>query len=274
MSTALPSTITYGKVVGRFILAVGDTSTDPDVLPDAVAASGVVSFTPALVIGRETSAVPPTTVIRKVIDCTLNADGDLIDPVGQLGVWLTTGSYRVAYSLSGATVPSHVIEVLDTHTDAAPLDLTVAMPPGGNVLTPSEYTELSARIDTLAAAGVVGPAGPAGPAGADGLQGPAGPTGPMGPAGPTGPAGADGTSGVAGPQGPQGIQGPQGPQGPAGPTAISTNAGQQAQIGTDGLILVKSLVAGDGSVAKIIALTQAQYDALPTKDPTTLYVVS
>jgi hypothetical protein len=36
-------------------------------------------------------------------------------------------------------IPSHDIEVTTGHTEAAPLDLTTAMPPGGPVLTPSEY---------------------------------------------------------------------------------------------------------------------------------------
>ena len=42
--TALPAEIQYGKVVGRFLLAIGDAS-DADRNPDAQAAAGTVTFT-------------------------------------------------------------------------------------------------------------------------------------------------------------------------------------------------------------------------------------
>lgn len=57
MSTTMPETISYGKVVGRFIQAVGD-SVDPDFLPNAAAISGNVMFTPANPLSKELEAVP------------------------------------------------------------------------------------------------------------------------------------------------------------------------------------------------------------------------
>lgn len=45
MSELLPAAYTHGKVVGRFIKAVGD-SEDVGVLPEAVPASGSVTFIP------------------------------------------------------------------------------------------------------------------------------------------------------------------------------------------------------------------------------------
>lgn len=116
--------------------------------------------------------------------------------------------------------------------------------------------------------GPTGPQGLPGEDGLDGAQGPAGPTGPIGPEGPqgiqgvpgddgadgaqgpkgdpgdTGPAGPDGPQGPEGPEGPQGIQGPigpdgaDGPQGPPGPTAVSSDPGNAAELGGDGLIFV------------------------------------
>jgi len=74
-----------------------------------------------------------------------------------------------------------------------------------------------------------------------------GPQGAEGPVGPEGPAGAAST--VPGPQGPSGAQGP------AGPTAVSTNAGQLAVLGTDNLLLVD---ATHVTPAAIGAATAAQ----------------
>jgi hypothetical protein len=41
---------------------------------------------------------------------------------------------------------------------------------------------------------------------------------------------------VPGPQGPAGVDGAAGPQGPPGPTAVSADAGNNATLGSDGLI--------------------------------------
>jgi hypothetical protein len=107
---------------------------------------------------------------------------------------------------------------------------------------------------------VIPDSGLQGPAGADGAPGPAGNNGAdgsdglsayeiavvngfagteldwlaslEGPQGPQGPAGADGADGA------DGAPGATGPQGPAGPTAVSADAGNQASLGTDGLIFV------------------------------------
>lgn len=68
--------------------------------------------------------------------------------------------------------------------------------------------------------------------------------GPQGPAGPQGVPGDDGAAGATGPQGPQGVKGDTGangatgPQGPEGPTAVSTDADNQAELGSDSKIYV------------------------------------
>ncbi len=139
--------------------------------------------------------------------------------------------------------------------------------------------------------GAVGPQGPQGiqgPAGADGAVGPAGADGAVGPQGPQGiqgPAGVDGADGAVGPQGPQGIQGPagvdgadgldgavgpqgpQGIQGPAGPSAVSTDAGNAAQLGTDSLIMVPSSATGRALLtAQTVAAAQQAIDLEPGVD--------
>ena len=57
MTTTMPETITYGKVVGRFIQAVGD-SVDLDFLPNASPIVGTVTLTPANPLTKEIYAFP------------------------------------------------------------------------------------------------------------------------------------------------------------------------------------------------------------------------
>lgn len=150
----LPTELTFGKVVARIILAVAD-SADGGRDPDAVAAVGKVSFTP-LVANIKTQLPEPATVIKKTIECSLDVNGFLIDPELALGVWLVTGGYRVDYTITGATVPTHDIEVLAAHDDSTPLDLTNAIPPSGPPLSPSQYAELSGLIAGLGGGAVGG----------------------------------------------------------------------------------------------------------------------
>jgi hypothetical protein len=147
-----PPDLTYGYVDGRIILAIGDRS-DAGRTPDPVPADGMtVTFTPANTILKVTTPTP-ATVIKQPIVCSVDANGYLIDGQEARGVWLVTGTYKVTYSHPRALIPSHDIEVTTGHTEAAPLDLTTAMPPGGPVLTPSEYAELNGRLTILEAAG-------------------------------------------------------------------------------------------------------------------------
>lgn len=154
-----PPDLTYGYVDGRIILAIGDRS-DAFRMPDPVPADGMtVTLTPANTILKVASPTP-ATVVKQPIPCGVDANGYLIDRQAARGVWLVTGTYKVTYSHPRATIPSHYIEVTTGHTEAAPLDLTTAMPPGGPVLTPSEYAELNGRLTILeAGSGVTNPGG-------------------------------------------------------------------------------------------------------------------
>lgn len=102
--------------------------------------------------------------------------------------------------------------------------------------------------------GEQGPTGPTGP------QGPQGDTGPQGPQGETGPTGPQGPKGDTGEQGPKGDTGETGPQGPTGPTGPQGETGPTGPTGADGTPVQK--------------LTQAQYDALSTKDPNMIYIIT
>nr|DAX56652.1 MAG TPA: hyaluronidase [Caudoviricetes sp.] len=82
--------------------------------------------------------------------------------------------------------------------------------------------------------------------------------GAQGPAGPTGPRGADGAPGQKGDTGPRGEQGPPGPAGPRG----ADGAPGQNIINQNG-----------GQPLKYWFGSKSQYDALSTKDSTTIYDV-
>jgi hypothetical protein len=92
---------------------------------------------------------------------------------------------------------------------------------------------------------------------AQGLGAPfVGPQGPQGAQGIAGPQGAAGLGGAEGGTGPQGAQGVVGPAGPLAPNAVSGS--------NDGVAM--SLVLWVG--------TAAQYAAIGTPDPNTVYVVT
>lgn len=87
MVETLPQ-FTYGKIVGRFLAAVGD-GTDSDLFPDEVPLSGTVTFTPsASTIVIKTATPDPVTVFPNAITATLDANGYLTDPSGNRGIYL------------------------------------------------------------------------------------------------------------------------------------------------------------------------------------------
>jgi hypothetical protein len=143
-AVALPADLKYGKVTGRFVLATGDTLLDVDHLPDANAASGTVTFTPAVDYLTITSSNPPVTVIPATITCTVNAAGYITDSTGELGVNLiatnnptttpTSFTYRVSIQIPGMKARQFDIQVpADSVTD-----LTLVSPvatSGGVVIT-------------------------------------------------------------------------------------------------------------------------------------------
>ena len=110
----LPSNLVYGHVVGRYLLAVGDSS-DGDMLPDGVPAQGTVVFTPSVSRILDIAALPPTTVLPQPVTCTFDqTTGDLRDPAGNLGVYLVATdsdiypaewTYKVKITIPGSSTP-------------------------------------------------------------------------------------------------------------------------------------------------------------------------
>ena len=134
--TSLPTEYTFGKVVARIIQAVADGS-DEDRYPDMIAATGVVTFKPKQ--KQRKTADYRALVLNQPIRCRLyspqdwedpaHPPGTLIDPQGNIGVWLTVGSYDVEFQLNQGGFAPMEITVMEEHTKKNPLDLIEYAPP-------------------------------------------------------------------------------------------------------------------------------------------------
>lgn len=131
----------------------------------------------------------------------------------------------------------------------------------GNVGTESDF--LVSLKGPKGDTGIQGIQGLPGEKGDTGVQGPPGPQGIKGDIGPQGPQGIQGVKGDTGLQGPQGIQGPKGDKGDTGAQ------GPQGLPGRDGIIINQK----DGSELRYWLGTQAEYDAITTKDNSTIYYI-
>ena len=131
--TSLPPEISFGYVVGRWVMAVADTEADPDEYPDAAIPTGTVVFTriDANVSLLDTTQNDGTwvAVARKNVTATLNADGELSLPhLSSAGVWLIVGEYTVSGTISGTSLAPFTINVTTEHTTENPLDVLKYIP--------------------------------------------------------------------------------------------------------------------------------------------------
>lgn len=150
-------TYPHGFVVGRYLTAVAD-GPDLDRLMDFTPAKGKVIFTPETVIRRHEGPVP-ALVVQRPVTCELDDQGYLTSPGGGRGVALIAGIYTVRFDVQGAQAPGPSrIEVKATHTEAAPLDLVLAMPevvPPGSVVVVDETTAQRAEAAAARAEAIV-----------------------------------------------------------------------------------------------------------------------
>ena len=131
--------------------------------------------------------------------------------------------------------------------------------------------------------GPVGPRGLQGEKGETGDRGPKGDTGEKGDIGPQGPRGEKGEKGDKGDRGEKGDTGPQGPKGDKGdkgdtgdPTDTDSAMSPTSEKPVQNKVIYAQLQTKVGSetVDNIVELTKTQYDALATKDPGTLYIIT
>lgn len=144
----LPSNVSYGTVVGRFLLAYAD-GVDSDLYPDGVPAKGTILFTPAPANIKDVSAlvgttVTPVTFMPATIQCSLDSQGYLLGSDGERGVRLvatddpdlnpTDWTWQVDYRLTDQDdvavrgIPTHDIEVPGGEVT----DLTLVAPVAGS----------------------------------------------------------------------------------------------------------------------------------------------
>lgn len=127
MTTTLPPTIGYGKVIGRFIRPDGNSG------PVPVPASGTVQFIPKSLASVHLDIAPRTGlgvgVDFEVKTAELNANGEVTNPAdGSIGYWLAAGIYYCKPVLIDATWPKFEFVVGEEHTDENPLDLIKITP--------------------------------------------------------------------------------------------------------------------------------------------------
>lgn len=223
MVNELPSNVSYGTVVGRFLLAYAD-GVDVDSNPDGVAAQGTVLFTPsAAYIKNVTGSGANSTIIPATIECSLNADGYIVGPDGNQGVRLIATDDPDNNPVDW----TWRVDLRLTSPDGTPVRTAQAFHieiPGGTT------TDLSVASPVQAANGTFYTVGPTGPAtslsigsvttGAAGSSATASITGeaPNQTLSLTIPQGLQGIQGI---QGVQGIQGETGAVGPTGATGIN-----------------------------------------------------
>lgn len=116
-----PESLTYGKVVGRWIKSRPDTDEDLDRLPDAEPAYGNVTITPK----DKTKRVVDDNgryvgIIRTTKTYQLDDNGDLVSSDGNPGLWLISGDYTLKTSFNW---PDIEFTVGPEHTAENPLDL-------------------------------------------------------------------------------------------------------------------------------------------------------
>ncbi len=135
---ALPSNVSFGTIVGRFMRAVADgpdTGRDPDGIP---LAGLTVKFIPSSGRFKNATATPPVMIVADPITATTDADGYLIDAEGEQGIRLlatddedlnpTGWTWGVAISGTGFRTVSFSFAL---PTDGT-IDLATVVPVPGN----------------------------------------------------------------------------------------------------------------------------------------------
>lgn len=165
----LPSNVSYGTVIGRFLIAKSDGS-DLDLYPDGAAAKGSVFFTPSVRSLLNVTAGPaPVTIIPATYEAVLDSEGYLLGDDGTRGVrliatddpdlnptdWTWTVSYRLTddqdVPISG--IPNFSMELPSSST----VDLTSVTPVSESNgvyynIGPTGATGPTGSLDSLTAA--------------------------------------------------------------------------------------------------------------------------
>src|SRR5690606_4883428 len=82
---ALPSNVSFGTVIGRFMRAVAD-GPDEGRDPDGIPIEGLtIRFIPSADRFKNTTATPPVTIVADPIAATTDAEGCVVGPDGLEG---------------------------------------------------------------------------------------------------------------------------------------------------------------------------------------------
>jgi len=156
--------LSYGKVTGRFLAAVADSTGDDDLYPDDVPMTGTVTFKPSAGAILLPNATPdPAIVLPTTITATLDANGYL-SLNGIRGIYLlatdTTNpvdwTWNVSFSLRVGTQAIIPYGAFDMSLPAGTVKDLVAVAPfpssSGQPIVRDETVAINAEQGALAAA--------------------------------------------------------------------------------------------------------------------------
>lgn len=267
----LPESLKSRIVTGQFLVGVVD-GPDLDKRPDAVAASGSVTFVasvPYLPVLAGTGN--PVTVALAPIKANLDDRGYLCtpdasdpsgkkmiyegaalfttdNPAGSVTNWTWTATFR--FDPVNGVQPAIPAITFALPEGDLPIDLAtlIKIPSSPGIGAPQAFAMLAeakqaatdaktaydAALELGGGAGGVGPRGEQGLPGKDGVDGQRGPTGLTGAQGPAGTNGVDGAPGKDGATGERGPQGLQGDRGIQGVAGTNGTDGATGPAGKDG----------------------------------------
>ncbi len=252
-TTDVPDVVTYGQIVGHFVSFLAD-SADAGNVPDERTLSGKAILQPLVTFTQWPTATPPRMAVVERLECPI-VNGDLCAPGSTTpGVFVvataqpagqpSTIQWQASLVFDGvATQPAPVI--FDVPAGGV-VDLSVVVPTTPQppiVVVVSHEDRVAAE---QAAADAAASAADAATAGAD--------------AGAAAGADAGATAGAS--------------AGATAGTTAGTTAGQSAGASAGATAGHDAATAVIASAPKWWQGTQAQFDALPAKDATTLYLVT
>lgn len=259
----------WGQILNEYLSAAHKTdgTLKDNIINSNNLAAGAVTAS-SIEIGSITESNLDSTIINKI-----NAVAGQVGATGPTGPAGATGAAGQV-GATGVTGPAGTdgtsVNIAGSVASSANLPTLSAGDVGSGYLTENDghlyVWSGSSWTDVGEIRGPQGATGPQGAIGASGATGAQGTTGLQGSTGTQGSTGATGSIGLSGATGSTGPQGATGATGPAGATTISGISGLQAAL--DGK------VAGYNGLIGIWRGSQAEYDAITTKNNAVLYVIN
>lgn len=143
--TPLPPSYEWGFVVAHAMHATAAAIDSASRLPIARGSVGRVKFTP-LVRSKVADTIPASFVQHEIVDVEMR-NGQIVDKQLEPGVWMITGWYRVAFQIEGGAIEPFDFELTADHTEENPCVLAEVSP----VVAPPGFVEVVTHETRIAA---------------------------------------------------------------------------------------------------------------------------